>query len=289
MMPEMFATLDAAQYEVASNAIANAPKNIEAFGGNVTYSRWPVDAAQWVGVNGNGFDTVDTMWTAITIGKQAVGNGAPLDVALDRIGLTLVIRSKTMLADTQRSAAALSANGYMQHVGYVRCLTPPSCVRCVILAGKPSGEVAFERHPNCDCTAVFAPDAPADAYTSPFDYLNDLDDTELTRVLGSRANVQAYQMGADLNQLINAYRRKGSVSKAQVYDRTIKYTTEGTTKRGSASRRMIDAGYAKDFVKHGGRYTRVDRPRLMPETIFDICGSDDDKARRMLRDYGWIL
>lgn len=96
-------------------------------------------------------------------------------------------------------------------------------------------------------------------------------------------------MEGRLNQLVNAYRRSGSVSAAQLYGRNVKYTTEGMTKRGLASSRMISAGYAKDYVKKGGRYTKVDRPRLMPETIYDICARTGKDPRQMLYDYGWIL
>ena len=140
---------------------------------------------------------------------------------------------------------------------------------------------------------MWSHDVPANAYADPYSYLNDLVDADdmdaLARILGSRANVRAYLDGADLNQLVNAYRRKGSVTKAQFYDRRIKYTTEGTTRRGSASYRMISAGYANGFVKHGGRYTRIDRPRLMPETIYEICDRQGRDPKQMLRNYGWIL
>ena len=112
---------------------------------------------------------------------------------------------------------------------------------------------------------------------------------ELARVLGSKANARAYKDGADLNQLVNAYRRKGSVQSAQWGDRRIKYTLEGTTRRGAASYRMIAAGYANDYIKMGGRYTRVDRPRLMPETIYESCARTGRDPRAMLAAYGWIL
>ena len=69
----------------------------------------------------------------------------------------------------------------------------------------------------------------------------------------------------------------------------IKYSTEGMTKHGLASSRMIGAGYAKEFVKHGGRYLKADRPRLMPETIYSICARTGKDPRQMLYDYGWIL
>ena len=52
---------------------------------------------------------------------------------------------------------------------------------------------------------------------------------------------------------------------------------------------MRRAGYAKEYVKQGGRYTKLDRPRLMPETIYQIAGGDQERAKTLLRNYGWIL
>jgi hypothetical protein len=83
MMPELFRVLDTAQYHTAADAIASTPKIMERFDMNAAHPEYKPDPWQWVGVNGNGMDTVDTMWTAITIGKRAVSNGAPVDVAMD--------------------------------------------------------------------------------------------------------------------------------------------------------------------------------------------------------------
>ena len=120
MMPELFRVLDTAQYHTADDAIASTPKIMERFNVHAAHPEYKPDPWQWVGVNGNGMDTVDTMWTAITIGKRAVSNGAPVDVAMDRIGVTLVLRTRTMLADTHRSATSMTARGICYQSTYVR-------------------------------------------------------------------------------------------------------------------------------------------------------------------------
>lgn len=288
-MPEMFRLLDSAQLQTAREAMAATPVAMAALDGTDRLAEYTVDPRQWVGVNGNGMDTIDVMWGAVTKGKQVVSGGGSTDIALHVIEVELVQRSRTLLADTQRSAAIVAGRSRYVYCGYVRGLTPPSCGRCVILAGQPCGSEPFERHPNCDCIAIPTSKTPNTALTSANEYLDSLSDDQLVKVLGSRANVRAWHDGADLNQLINAYRRKGSVSTAQLYGRKIKYTTEGLTKRGFASSRMISAGYAKEYVKHGGRYMKVDRPRLMPETIYDVCARTGKNPRQMLYDYGWIL
>lgn len=286
MMPDLFAALDTAQYQTARDSMESTPRIMRDTDGTAPAASYDVSPWQWVGVNGNGMSTLDTMWSAIVTGKMAIGSGLPLDMALHRVEWTLAERARTLLADTQRSTAAVAARSRSPYAGYVRCLTPPSCPRCVILAGRRSGSIAFQRHPNCDCTAVYTAHPENGMLTDPIGYLNELDDAQLARALGGESYAQAYRDGADLYQLVNAQR---GIRSAQLYGRNIRYTTEGLTKRGFAGRRMIDAGYAREFVKNGGRYTKVDRPRLMPETIYELCANDPEKARRMLYDYGWII
>lgn len=290
MLPLLVRLLDTAQYETASEAVENAPTVMRDLGGFDFEPEYEPDPWQWVGVNGNGWNTIDTMYTPIIEAKAGLARGWTLDFARYKVEMGMLTRARTMLADTQRSASMVTAKGRYADARPVRVLNPPSCGRCVILAGTSN---AGERHPNCDCTIMWSHDVPTNAYADPYSYLNDLVDADdmdaLTRILGSRANVRAYLDGADLNQLVNAYRRKGSVTKAQFYSRKIKYTTEGTTRRGAAAYRMISAGYANGFIKHGGRYEKIDRPRLMPETIYEICDRQGRDPKQMLRNYGWIL
>jgi len=288
-MPEMIRLLDHAQLQTATEAMTATPQAMAELDGTERIPEYHIDPRQWIGVNGNGTNTIDLMWGAVTKGKQIITHGADTDIALRIIETEIVQRSRTLLADTQRSAAIVAGKSRYVHCGYVRGLTPPSCGRCVVLAGQPCGSTPFERHPNCDCIAIPTSKQPKTAVTNADDYLGSLDDRQLARTLGSKANARAWKDGADLNQLANAYRKAGSVRTAQIYGRNIKYSTEGMTKHGLASSRMIGAGYAKEFVKHGGRYLKADRPRLMPETIYSICARTGKDPRQMLYDYGWIL
>lgn len=262
-MPEMFRLLDSAQLQTAREAMTATPLAMASLDGVDRLPEYAVDPRQWVGVNGNGMNTIDVMWGAVVKGKRVVSNVGSTDIALHVIEMELVQRSRTLLADTQRSAAMVAGRSRYVHCGYVRGLTPPSCGRCVVLAGRPCGSEPFERHPNCDCIAIPTSKTPNTAVTSANEYLDGLSDGQLAKTLGSRANARAWKDGADLNQLVNAYRRSGSVSAAQLYGRNVKYTTEGMTKRGLASSRMISAGYAKDYVK------RVDVTRRL--TVHVSC------------------
>jgi hypothetical protein len=128
-------------------------------------------------------------------------------------------------------------------------------------------------------------DTGDDATTDPKAYLNGLSSAEQDRVLGSAANGQAFRDGADMNQLINAYRRKGAVRAAQVNGRGIKYTREGTTRRGHAYWQMSQAQYVRE---QSVKYYRLKAPRLMPETIYKTA-KDPADAKRLLKLYGWVV
>lgn len=289
---EMLQILDTAQQDIASYMYETTPNVMQAISAKPIGSRSVnMDINQLVGIAGNGQDTFDNLWSAVLLGKRSISNGSSTTFALSVIDHDFALRARTALADTARSASLMSAKSYAFTAHYVRALTPPSCGRCVILAGQFSGRIAFERHPHCDCTAVYSNDEAALAthYTSPNDYLSSLSDDDLAKALNGEANARAWNDGADLNQLVNAYRSNGSVRTAQIYGRNIRYTTEGTTKSGSAYARMKKAGYVKQDIKIGSKYWRADRPRLMPETIYEIAGNDKAKAMQLLQNYGWIL
>src|SRR5450759_2556560 len=109
-------------------------------------------------------------------------------------------------------------------------------------------------------------------------------------MMGSQANAAAVRdNGADINQIINAYRVGGDVRPAQIYGMNVRYTTEGTTRFGFAYTRMSGAGYMRAAAEaKQGRYKALRMPRLMPESIAQLATSKADQER-LLRLYGWLL
>ncbi|MDR0945732.1 MAG: EndoU domain-containing protein [Bifidobacteriaceae bacterium] len=216
------------------------------------------------------------------------------------------------MADTARTAEKVTGAGLGVRSWY-RALSPPSCGRCVILAGTiwhtPD---PFQRHPRCDCVNVPAGAHAGTHLADPEAYLGGLDDDQLARALGSKANAQAFRDGADPIQIIDAYRPSGgkrtratraiytaqnkagvpllygpsasapggyrsitAAERATTGGVRLKYTTEGTIKRGAARRAMRQAGISGNA-------------RLMPETIYQLAGNDPARARELLQAYGWI-
>lgn len=93
------------------------------------------------------------------------------------------------------------------HVKHVRHLTPPSCSRCAVLAGRVYRySEGFQRHPGCDCVMVPVTVASPDLLYDPVQMAKDGQVTGL-----SKADMRALDDGADFNQIVNARLRKGGV------------------------------------------------------------------------------
>lgn len=171
--------------------------------------------------------------------------------------------ARTQIGDTGRVAAGVSIAA-RPRVGWTRMLVPPSCARCLILAGRfYPWSAGFDRHPNDDCVHVpTAEDRGDDLRTDPDAYFRSLTAEEQDRLLG-KAAAQAVRDGADMNQVVNA--RRGMTEAGT--------TTEGITSRGFAGRRLANAGI---------------NTRLTPETIYREATSRAD-ALRLLKAHGYIL
>lgn len=178
----------------------------------------------------------------------------------------------SIMIDTARAAESTAIASHPEVEGYVRMLNPPSCSRCIVLAGKfYRWNEGFDRHPpTCDCRHIPASEAIAgDLRINPDAYFHSLSRTEQDRIF-TKAGAQAVRDGADLTQVVNA--RRG-MQRAQIGGRDVLISLEGTTKRGRASR---------------ARTGRNLSARLMPETIYDV-GIDRDDVIRLLILNGFLF
>lgn len=297
--PQLIAIANASQLEVSRLAQAYIPEVLAATGqSRADRPSWDISERAFVGTAGDGRPTESLIYGALTHTKDAIGSGATYAEALDKGGKYLSMALGTLLSDTSRGMESFETASRPVG-GWVRMLTPPSCGRCVILAGKFfTRNRGFERHPGCDCRHIPASEAIAgDMTVDTTAYLDSLDDAGLAKALGSQANATAYrEHGADSRQLVNAYRAPGGrrgpkglsgIKTAQVYGKNVKYTLEGTTVRGDANHQMRRVRQLSEMAKDGGRYRRVTAPRLMPESIMQIATSKAH-AERLLRDHGWL-
>ncbi len=192
--------------------------------------------------------------------------GYPLSTMFETIQsaaqLSMLVASAVQ--DAGRNGASLQMAVTPTVTGYVRMLNPPSCSRCVILAGKfYRWNEGFERHPLCDCRHIPSTENLAgDLTTDPQAYFDSLSRAEQDRVF-TATGAEAIRDGADMGRVVNA-RRNGGVRKAQLFGRSAFTTSVGTGRSG----------------RRGAR--------LMPESIYAIA-QDRADAIRLLKLYGFIF
>jgi hypothetical protein len=143
-------------------------------------------------------------------------------------------------------AAEQAATAVRPRVGFVRYLSPPSCSRCAILAGRVYRySEGFLRHPGCDC--VMVPTSLAD----PAFVHDPVDLMQQGLVTGlSKADQRAIADGADFGQVVNVRSRSAGLSTpGRVLARAGRPTPEAiyarTNTRDEAIQALIAAGYVR--------------------------------------------
>ena len=186
--------------------------------------------------------------------KNSVARGATTQAALDKASTWLTQTVLTVLADTGRGIVASDIAQRPAVTGYTRMLNPPSCNRCVILAGKWfRWNEGFRRHPRCDCRHIPASEnISGDLTTDPYAYFKSLSPEQQEKTFG-RIESRAIREGADIYRVINT----GSAAKG---GRGLA-TAKAAARYGTPSRMTLD-----DIFRTAG--TRTNAIRLMEREGF---------------------
>lgn len=204
-----------------------------------------------------------------------VGQGVDVDEALGRGRSALDRILAQQVQDAARVAVGVAQVADRSVRAWVRQTVPPSCSRCIILAGKVSHvREAFKRHPFCDCVNV--PAAEVIEPPSPRALFNKMSDAELKAAGWTEGDVQAIRDGADIYQVTNAHRGLQTMTAA---GHQVQTTTYGATRKGLAGTRL------------GARRGQV-AVRLTPEQIYldaDRYGLSRDQTIDLLRRNGYIF
>lgn len=291
--PRLLAITDLAQERVSAGALAYIPAVLEDTGqARAVDAVAAVRSAPLVGMAGDGRPVESLLYGAVTHAKEQVAAGATTFQALQSAQSWLSMTTGTLLSDTARQGESLGM-GVRPVSGYVRMLTPPSCSRCVILAGRfYRKNTGFQRHPGCDCRHIPASESVAgDLTVEPRAYFDSLTESEQDKTF-TKAGAEAVRAGADIGQVVNA-RRGMYAAQGQLL------TREGTTSRGRAFQALRDGGTTQGLAGTAVRNTRTGRQmrvitntratqaRLMPETIAQVA-TDRDDYLRMLRANGYL-
>lgn len=283
--PMLVAVISRGQRDVSRRAAGFIPGVLRATGqpadpfGQVT----PLSL---VGSTGDGRTVLGLVTLAPIQVKQAIARGATVREALDAAEGWLRVATETTVADTARQAEVLQSSVYPVD-GYVRMVNAGACSRCAILAGRwYRKNQGFLRHERCRCVHIPASEAVADDWRlNPQTYFDSLTPEQQDRVF-TKAGAEAIRAGADPVRVVNARRGmstaqqntrgwipKGRLVRQDVYGQQVFTTTEGVTRRGSASR-----------ARTGRRGT----VRLMPESIVEMAGDNRAELVRLLRLHGYM-
>ncbi|GIG27178.1 hypothetical protein [Cellulomonas denverensis] len=271
--PSLLTVVRTAQGRIATGALVYVPDVLEETGQvRAIQSAAAIVPESLVGVAGDGRPVDTLLYGAVTHAKERVSAGATATQALRSASLWMSMTVGTLLSDTGRQSESL-AIGTRPVGGYVRMLNPPSCARCVVLAGKWYRKNAgFQRHPGCDCRHIPASESIGDDLTvNSAEYFDQLSSADQDRVF-TKAGAEAIRNGADLNKVVNA--RRGMYTAQAPSGRQRLYTREG----GRSAARALRSS-------RGRRDVPV---RLMPETISQLA-TDRDDYLRLLRANGYIL
>lgn len=226
-------------------------------------------ARAFMGVSSRGFSLMEPIVATIDQHVPAPAEAVP-DPWWDDARAFMSNLEQLLVSEVQdagRSASQVEFVDEPDWQNYVRMLTPPSCARCTILAGRIYRDLeAFQRHPQCDCVMV-----PVQDWESAHDeglVSSPQQAFDAGQVTGlSKADAQAIADGADIGRVVNATR---GITSAEMFGRRVKATTASTTRR-AAWRRANPSLLV----------------RLRPESIYEFAENRED-AIRLLRLYGYL-
>ena len=264
-VPTVAAAVTAAQQTAATSALVSGAL---ALGQQDTWAAPDglVDPGAFAGLAADGRDLEKLLNIPARTTRRLIGQGMDAAQALEAGERQLTMMVLTEIADAGRGAAGVQIAA-RPRTGYVRMLEPPSCSRCIILAGRfYRWNQGFLRHPRCDCKHVptmVADQAEAAAHgliDDPYEAFNNMSEAEQNRVF-AKAGARAIRDGADIFQVVNA-RRHMAYRGA--------FTNEGITRFGWA-----------------GQLLRPRQRRPTPETIYRL-NPNREQAVEALRTYGYI-
>lgn len=264
--PRLTALVSSAQLGAAMDGAASVGLTFAQLGISETPMA-AVSPAAFAGVASDGRPLDTLMRQSLTVARSTPGTA---DEMLSAGRNWLAVAAQVQVADAARQATA-TAIVTTPNAGWVRHVNPPCCPDCALQAGKWfRWNQGFERHPGCDCVhrpAHSSEDPAGYVYEVPLDQIHGLTD----------AQRMALEDGADLGQVVNAYRKAQRDKAGRLVEgarERMGFTTEGTTRRGWASYVARESGASRT-------------PRPTPELIYRNARSREE-AVDLLRRFGYV-
>lgn len=157
---------------------------------------------RFAGVASDGRRLDDMLYGAVTTAKAAVSDGLDPESGLQSGETWLIMAVWTQLSDAFRGGSSVAITARPAVQGYFRALSPPTCPRCAILAGRwYRYDAGFDRHPRCDCFQIPAAEGDDGYVTDPAAAY------KAGQIHGfTAAERAALDEGADISRVVNARR-----------------------------------------------------------------------------------
>jgi hypothetical protein len=195
---------------------------------------------------------------------------------LDAGGDWLHLMAALQVADAARVAVGVLTASRRNIAGHVRVLNPPVCQRCAILGGRfYRWSTGFNRHPRDDCTMMpVKSESFAEGNSVLFNPKEAMRQGQIKDL--TEAQTKAIAEGAELQDVVNAYRGMSTTATQRVLQRT---------DVGPVS---VQPGMPDLLAPLKNLPRATGEARLTPEGIYQAAGDSRDEAIRLLRRHGYI-
>lgn len=266
--------------------------------------------AGFAGYTGDGIPLPQILGAVPYWAQADLGRGIPPEQVKAKTAYRLSLLAQAEAQKAGSRAQFVGRNLDRRFVGWERVVEAGACARCVVLAGRRYKRNAdFLRHPGCRCQARDVTEDDGDETSDASKFFRSLSAEEQDRRF-TKAGAAAIRAGADISQVVNARKgalgltpagaritaaeaktlrnglERGRLQPQRVYGRDVFVTTAGTTVRSASGKKLIDA--SGGVKAPGRRYTSATVPRLMPESLLEIAGGDEELFRRLLTRFGYI-
>lgn len=192
--PRLTILTASAQLGAARNGVRSVPATLDELGQSVD-AEASVNVRNFAGVAADGRALDTLLYGAVIQAKTVEAQSAAERLTAGGRWLDMAVH--TAVADAGRQAAQVD-EFTRPRVGHVRAVNPPCCQRCAVLAGKwAKSDVAFQRHPRCDCFNI--PTTDPRSITATLIGPEDVKDLTI-------AQRTAISDGADFNRVVNSHR-----------------------------------------------------------------------------------
>lgn len=225
------------QYAAATSAIDYVAEVTAAQGADPTPLA-AIDPRALTGVAADGRRLDTLLDGGVYRARELLAAGSPFTTAMTSGLARLLLAAENEVVQASTSATTASINVTPTVTGYTRVLTPPSCSRCIVLAGKHfARNEGFLRHPRCDCAHL--PDAGGlpPAQRNPETAFAAMSAAEQDAIF-TKAGAEAIRAGADIGRVVNA--------RQSMYVPTGRRTSRGTPTRRTVEDLLERAGTDRD-------------------------------------------